>query len=416
MRAHPLYSERRRPRSTAGLDGLILLGLDNVRSLEDLFGEDIGDEVMQAVETRIAHVLRDTDTVRRAGHRRISVAVRGLDDTGVSGIVTRLQAAVAHSAIATSHGPVSVTVAAGCAISRKRDPDVQLAGARHALIEAMSQGVGCIRFFGDTAGAIEIERDHVVCAAQLAMGAIRKGDLLTAFQPVVWAAGGNHAAFHECLVRLRDRQGNLVAANEFMPAIERLGLAPHIDRQMLIMALDTLSRQPGIRLSLNVFPQTMQDAQWMMLFDEGTRNDPSLAERLIIEITETTAMLESARTLAFMERLRHRGVAFALDDFGVGHNTSFGRLRDFRFDIIKIDGSFVTDITTNADSRFFVSKLIEVGRYFEMMIVAEFVQGAADARILRDLGVECFQGFHFGAPGLVLTPELTPQQVTLSSG
>jgi EAL domain-containing protein (putative c-di-GMP-specific phosphodiesterase class I) len=150
----------------------------------------------------------------------------------------------------------------------------------------------------------------------------------------------------------------------------------------------------------------------MILFDEGTRLDPTLAERLIIEVTETAAMLEPARTLDFMDRLRRKGCAFALDDFGMGH-TSFGSLRDFRFDIIKIDGSFITDITTNPDSRFFVTKLVEIAEYFDLMTVAEFVQGPAEARILRDLGVEYFQGFYFGAPSLLLDPGLKPDQAVL---
>ena len=200
-----------------------------------------------------------------------------------------------------------------------------------------------------------------------------------------------------------------------MPAMEQLGLANLIDRQVLVLALDALAHQPGIRISVNIFPQTMQDAQWMILFSEGTRRDPSLAERLIIEVTETAAMLEPARTLEFMARLRRHGCAFALDDFGMGH-TSFGSLRDFRFDIIKIDGNFITDITTNEDSRFFVSKLVEIGRHFDMMTVAEFVQGPADARILRDLGVEYFQGFYFGKPSLVLDSDLGAEAMGLSAG
>lgn len=414
MRDHALFSGRRRPPLVHRSHALVLLGVDNITALESLFGEDIGEEVMAAVAARIARVVREGDRVWRAGHRRIAVAARGVDRATVSSFVSRVQAAVAHDAIATSQGPVAVTVAAGCLVTEDADEGARLAAARQALMEAMGSGVGCIRFAEEAGGAVR-ERRHAVAAARLAMGALRNGELMIAFQPVVSATGESRAAFHECLVRLRDQEGRLVAAGEFMPAMEQLGLAPLIDRHVLILALDTLRRQPGIRLSVNIFPQTMQDAQWMMLFDEGTREDPALAERLIIEITETAAMLDPARTRAFMERLRHRGAAFALDDFGMGH-TSFGSLRDFRFDIIKIDGSFVTDVTMNPDSRFFVSKLVEIGRYFEMMTVAEFVQGAAEARILRDLGVEYFQGFYFGTPSLVLAPEQAPPSNILSAG
>ncbi len=277
----------------------------------------------------------------------------------------------------------------------------------------MGSGVGCIRFAEET-GATARRREDIVAAAQIAMGAIRSGDLVLAYQPVVSASGNNRAAFHECLVRVRESSGKLIAAAEFMPAMEQLGLATLIDRQVLVMALDALAHQPGIRISINIFPQTMQDAQWMILFDEGTSRDPTLADRLIIEVTETAAMLEPARTLDFMARLRRKGCAFALDDFGMGH-TSLGSLRDFRFDIIKIDGSFIPAVTTHPDNRFFVAKLVEIGRHFDMMTVAEFVQGAADARILRDLGVEYFQGFYFGKPSMLLDPGMKPEPLVLGA-
>lgn len=394
------------------VEALILLGLDNLRTLEDLFGESLGEEVMQAVEAGIARILPEGIRLWRAEHRRLALAAGRLDRTGVSALVARLQTGIAHQAIVTRHGPVAVTLSAGCALTADSDPEARLAAARLALAEAMAAGVGCIRFAQET-GAAEAEREHTVAAANLAMGAIRNGDLLTAFQPVVRADGSHRAAFHECLVRIRDRNETLISAAQFMPAMERLGLAPMVDRQVLIRALDTLSRQPGARLSINIFPQTMQDVQWMMLFDEATRYDPGLGERLIVEITETAAMLEPARTLAFMDRLRNRGVAFALDDFGMGH-TSLASLRDFRFDIVKIDGSFVTDITTNPDSRFFVTKIVEIGQHFDMMTVAEFVKGPAEAHILSELSVEFFQGFYFGRPSLVLGVEPAHETVALS--
>ncbi len=401
-------------RSQAGPHALIILGIDNLGALEDLFGEPLGDEIIEAVEVRIAPALPARATLWRAEHRRIALSIPQLDRTGVSALVTHLQATIAQQAIPTSQGPVAVTLAAGCVVGDDHQPEAEGSAARHALTEAMGGGAGCIRFAEET-GAAARQREDIVAAAQIAMGAIRSGDLVIVYQPVVSASGSNRAAFHECLVRVRENSGKLIAAAEFMPAMEQLGLATLIDRQVLVMALDALARQPGIRISINIFPQTMQDAQWMILFDEGTSRDHTLAERLIIEVTETAAMLEPARTLDFMARLRRKGCAFALDDFGMGH-TSLGSLRDFRFDIIKIDGSFITDITTNPDNRFFVTKLVEIGAHFDMMTVAEFVQGPADARILRDLGVEYFQGFYFGTPSLLLDPGLEPESVVLGAG
>ncbi len=424
-------SSRRRFRPRPKPVALALLGIDNLTAIEDLFGAPIGEEILTAVQTRLESLLPQGGRLWRAGYRRLGIAIPNLDRVGISALVAQVQAAIAHQAIKTSEGPVAVTLAAGCVVrgeggARHADnatnPGDQSetgceTAARHALNEAMGQGVGCIRFAEET-GAAARHRAEIVDAAQIAMGAIRNGDLVLAYQPVVSAQGHHRPAFHECLVRVRpssgERAGELITAGEFMPAMERLGLATLIDRQVLVLALQALAHQPGLRMSINIFPQTMQDAQWMILFSEGTSRDPTLAERLIIEVTETAAMLEPARTLEFMDRLRRQGCAFALDDFGMGH-TSFGSLRDFRFDIIKIDGSFITDVTTNQDSRIFVSKLVEIGAHFDMMTVAEFVQGPAEARILRDLGVEYFQGFYFGSPSLVLDPGLKPEGAVMGA-
>ncbi|MFQ5565934.1 MAG: EAL domain-containing protein, partial [Paracoccaceae bacterium] len=246
-------------RSRAGPYALIILGIDNLGALEDLFGEPLGDEIIGAVETRIAPVLPDRATLWRAEHRRIALSIPQLDRTGVSALVTELQATVAQQALPTSQGPVAVTLAAGCVIGDDRQPEVEGSAARHALGEAMAGGVGCIRFAEET-GAAARQRDDIVAAAQIAMGAIRNGDLVIAYQPVVSASGNSRAAFHECLVRVREPSGSLIAAAEFMPAMEQLGLATLIDRQVLVLALDALAHQPGIRISINIFPQTMQDA------------------------------------------------------------------------------------------------------------------------------------------------------------
>lgn len=415
MREQRIFRRNGEPlRSRTGPHALIILGLDNISALEDLFGERLGNEVIDEVQARIAPALPANAKLWRAEHRRIALSIPRLDRSGVSTLVTQLQAVIAQQSIPTSRGPVAVTLSAGSVVGDDREPEVDGSAVRHALSEAMACGVGCLRFAEDSGDAAR-HRDGVVAAAQIAMGAIRDGNLVLAYQPVVSATGENRAAFHECLVRVRESSGRLTAAAEFMPAMEQLGLATLIDRQVLVMALDALAHQPGIRISVNIFPQTMQDAQWMILFNQGTSRDPSLAERLIIEVTETAAMLDPARTLDFMARLRRHGCAFALDDFGMGH-TSFGSLRDFRFDIIKIDGSFITDVTTNPDSRFFVTKLVEIGRHFDMMTVAEFVQGPADARILRGLGVEFFQGFYFGAPSLVMDSYLRAEAVGQGAG
>lgn len=170
----------RKGQPRAGSHALIILGIDNIRALEDLFGEHLGDEIINAVETCIAHALPSEATMWRAEHRRIALSIPQLGHTGVSALVAHLQAAVAQRAIQSSQGPVAVTLGAGCVVGDDRQPETEGSAARHALSEAMGRGVGCIRFAEET-GASMRQRWEIVAAVQVAMGAISSGDLTIAY-------------------------------------------------------------------------------------------------------------------------------------------------------------------------------------------------------------------------------------------
>lgn len=395
---------------------MLALGVDNLGVLEELFGEALGDEVLAALGRRLAAAMPMGADLCATAHRRFLVELSGLGTSSVAALFERLQSAAA-GAITTSFGPVAVTLSGGCALAGEAEvragqrgrPDPVERAALQALHGAMARGVGSFEIARDEPSLLEY-RTRLMDAARAANGVLEAdgvGQLAVVFQPVVHAGGSHTIGFHECLARIRRPDGTLLTASGFMPALERLGLAPLIDRQVLSAALDTLARFPAVRLSVNIFPQTMQDAGWMAIFDRVARRDPALLERLIIEVTETCSVLDPRRTLAFMDRLRRHGVAFALDDFGAGH-TSMHYLRDFRFDIVKIDGRFVRDIRPDSDGAFFVERLVEIARRFEMMTVAEAVQGPAEARCLSGIGVEYFQGFWFGSPSLVLEPTSSP--------
>ncbi len=140
----------------------------------------------------------------------------------------------------------------------------------------------------------------------------------------------------------------------------------------------------------------------------GWRANPGLAERLILEITESSAMGLPELVLRFMHDLQGRGVSFALDDFGAGC-TSFRYLREFCFDMIKIDGQFIREIARRRDNQVLVDALQTIAHQFDMFTVAESVETAEDAAFLIDMGLDCLQGFYFGAPTIV-PPWRSPQE------
>ena len=154
--------------------------------------------------------------------------------------------------------------------------------------------------------------------------------------------------------------------------------------------------------------------EWLAALERGLRHDPSIAERLILEITESSAMEMPELVIDFMADMQERGICFALDDFGAGY-TAFRYLKDFYFDIIKIDGAFIRGIGTNPDNQVLTQALVSIARHFDMFTVAESVETQEDARLLVEMGVDCLQGYFFGAPS-VSEPWKTSQLKSRGAG
>ncbi|MGH1577887.1 EAL domain-containing protein [Planktotalea sp.] len=225
--------------------------------------------------------------------------------------------------------------------------------------------------------------------------ALQHKQVMLAYQPVMQANGG--VAFYEGLIRVLDETGRIIPAREFISVIEETEMGRIIDCLALEKGMRALRKNPALRLSINMSARSIGYSNWKKVLERNLRTDPTLGERLILEITESSAMLVPELVVSFMDDLQSRGVCFALDDFGSGY-TSFRYLRDFYFDMIKIDGQFIRGITRNPDNQVLLQALISIAQHFDMFTVAEFVENAEDAQFLAQNGVDCLQGYYFGAP------------------
>lgn len=243
--------------------------------------------------------------------------------------------------------------------------------------------------------AEQTERDAIL----LVRDALRDKRAMLAFQPVVQARMPKRSAFYEGLIRIMDPSGRVIPAADFIGAVETRELGRRIDCLALEMGLEALATEPGIRLSINMSARSIGYPEWLATLERGLRGDPTIAERLILEITESSAMDMPDLVIDFMADMHERGICFALDDFGAGY-TAFRYLRDFYFDIVKIDGSFIRDISNNPDNQVLTQALVSIARQFDMFTVAESVETAQDARLLVEMGVDCLQGYFFGAPNV----------------
>ncbi|MBU2961945.1 EAL domain-containing protein [Citreicella sp. C3M06] len=232
--------------------------------------------------------------------------------------------------------------------------------------------------------------------------AIRHKQVLLAFQPVVQARRPGTAAFHEGFVRVLDETGRIIPARDFIGAVEDTEYGRMLDCIALEEGLNELAHVPSLRLAINMSARSIGYPRWTETLQRGLAGNPTIGERLILEITESSAMLVPELVVAFMANLQAEGITFAVDDFGAGY-TSLRHFKDFTFDILKIDGAFTRGIAEDPDNQVMARAILSIAEQFDMFTVAESVERADDASFLTDLGLDCLQGYYFGAP--TVSPE-----------
>lgn len=237
------------------------------------------------------------------------------------------------------------------------------------------------------------QRDRMVM--DMVREALNTSRLLLAFQPIMSITGS--VAFHEGFIRLLDDTGRAIPAGQFMGVVETQEMGRLIDCAALRFGLGALARHKNLRLAINMSARSIGYPKWQTILKRGLNRDATVAERLILEINETSALQVPELVTTFMDELLEQGITFALDDFGA-ELTSFRFLRDTYFDLIKIDGAFVRNCDKNPDSQNALRAIVHLAKNFEMFTVAENVETQGEANFLASIGVDCLQGYYYGAP------------------
>jgi EAL domain-containing protein (putative c-di-GMP-specific phosphodiesterase class I) len=240
----------------------------------------------------------------------------------------------------------------------------------------------------------ELLRQENVRATDEIVAALNERRIVLAFEPVV-DARARKPQFYECLMRVQRADGSLLSAATVIPIAERLGLVRLLDHRVLELAIAELVATPDLQLSINVSAASTIDPDWWSTLAARLRRSPKIAERLIVEITETTELHDVDQTSGFVRRVKDLGCRLAIDDFGAGF-TSFRNLRKLGVDIVKIDGSFVQNMMRSEDDRTFVCTLVQLGRSLGLRTVAEWVQSEEAAAQLAEWGCDLLQGSVIG--------------------
>ena len=378
----------------------VIAAINNLAVVNEAYGFEVADEVIVNMGRRLRQVVRTGDAIARYSGSKFGLILNHCDDAELETAVERFLGVARESVIETERGPVWALLSIGGLVLPKHAADANLAMARaeEALTEARrlpSDGHVVYRPSPQRSS----ERKLNAHSATEIVRCLREDRFKLAFQPIVAAKTGI-PVFHEALLRMEDTAGEIITAAHLIPVAEKLGLVRLIDRAVVQMSIATLHKYPDARLSLNLSGTTATDPRWWPQITEILASNRIVTSRLIVEITETVALSDLAETKRFVEQLRDLGCSVAIDDFGAGF-TSFRNLRALPVDILKLDGSFCHDLAHNADNQYFVRSLIDLARTFDMQTVAEWVETAADAELLRNWQVDFLQGNLYGEASLV---------------
>lgn len=374
---------------------ILIISLEALSGINRVFGYDTGDRTLMILSERLRTICPEGTLLAKLGGAKFAMAF----EANCPGQAEAVGHVIREVMARTFDGEYDPAARIGVAW---RPAGISSANASGSMISAALEALDRGKRQGALVSCASISKNggtDELALSRAAFTAVRAGSCILALQPIV-AADSARQLFQEALARVRLPCGTLIPAGTFMPVLDRLGISGCVDLSMLRLAFQELERNPCLRLSVNISGASVNRPEWTNEFHKLATGAPHAAARLILEVTEETVMtnMESARSL--FSAVRSYGTALALDDFGAGR-TSFGHLRDIRFDILKIDGGFIRGIDESADNQMLVSALVAVGRQFDMLVIAERVESDAEANTLRGLGVDGLQGYLFARPHFV---------------
>lgn len=375
---------------------LFRLHLKNLEAIHQIYGPQSGETVVRAFAERLQLVIHSPDCAGREVDGDFFIAVLGIGgmdgDPNVLG--QRLKLALSERSYVTPQGKIKLQL----------DVSYTLFPQNNRTVETL---------LAQTARSLEVKTDEPVSAYKPIMGlpklrseqrlsaddikaALNEDRIALAYQPIIAARSGA-LSHYECLLRLRQANGELESAGKLIMAAEKLGVVHLLDLRALQIAKGQLNDRSDLRVSLNVSAETVKDKATAQDYLAALETLGAHAKRVTLELTETATLNDPSLAAEFANEARALGCDFAIDDFGSGH-TSFRNLMAIEAETIKIDGSHVRGISTQPHMQSFVRMMVDLAQTFSVNTVAEMVEYPADAALLRRLGVDYFQGYLFGLP------------------
>lgn len=372
---------------------LLYLDIDRFKSVNDEFGHEAGDHLLQEVADRLKSVTRQSDLLARVGGDEFIVVLE--TEPSLVEPVARRALAVCREPVWIHGRPLAITLSIGSS-SYRGDSDV----TSKDLVDRADRAMYLRKRAGRDGWSSE---DELVppASCRSPRDALARRELYLAFQPQWDLALGSLRGF-EALIRWHPRGGDPVSPGLFIPALEAEGGIVAVGNWVAEAAVEQMSRwarwlPDEARMSINASPRQLEGTELIDTLELALSSADLRPDQIEVEITETVLLPDSPRILERLESLRALGVSLALDDFGVGFS-SLGHLHRYPIDTLKVDRSLISSIASSERARLIVSAIVTLGRKLELGVIAEGVETEDDLLFLRNLGCDVAQGFLTGRP------------------
>ena len=383
---------------------LIMIDVDRFRFVNESLGHDLGDSILRILAERIQKHLRQEDLVARLSGDQFAVLAQGVSPgRAVQARIIRIRRKIAETLHVTDEIPVNLDINVGIRYWDGREgmsAEEVLRDASVALHHAKEAGnTRVVEYFPELQqrmmDTVRFENDI--------RGAIRSGGIEVHYQPVIEARTGRPTGF-EALVRMRHPERGLIPPVDFISIAEETGLIADLSRVVIKKATKQLAvwKQEfpdleDLTVAINLSPGQFDDLSVIDTLAKALDKAGLKGGDIKIEVTESMLMNNAEQSAKVLNALKGKGIQICIDDFGTGFS-SLSHLRNYAFDTLKIDRSFITRITEDKRDAELVRTIVQLGQNIGMAIVVEGVETEAQKNLLTELGAHYMQGFLFGKP------------------
>jgi diguanylate cyclase (GGDEF)-like protein len=383
-----------------GRGAVMVIDVDGLKGVNDRLGHQQGDNLIRRIAEALRERLRATDIVARLSGDEFAVLVPQSDVDGALQLGEDLRIQVADG-FAGDPDLTGATISVGVTMFGAESDggaEAVLAAADEAMYRAKAEGRDRVALF-ETPVEAALDGRRLTTSAKI-RNALTQNRLSLATQPIQSLADGAVERF-ELLLRMRGDAGELLPAAAFIGVAERSGMIQELDRWVVGQALDLMGERERagapVSFHINLSGASLTDISVLEYIERGLDEGDADPARCTFEITQTARVEDLEMAAGFADRLTEFGCEVAIDDYGAGFGP-FEYLKRFPFDVIKIDGTFVRDLVRNDADRLTVEAIVGIAKGLGKRTIAEFVEDAETATLLRELGVDMAQGYHLGAP------------------